>query len=105
MMARTLSRMLLSAILIGPSVLSAQQGASVSTTAPMPLSLDEALRLAAGTSESVALARAGEQRARGQQAQARTAVMPQLATTPNWHKQLQNPFAGNAKELPFFFTK
>ncbi len=97
MMARTLSRMLLSAILIGPSVLSAQQGASVSTTAPMPLSLDEALRLAAGTSESVALARAGEQRARGQQAQARSALMPQLATTLNWQKQLQNQFAAIAK--------
>ena len=89
--------MLLSAILIGPSVLSAQQGASVSTTAPMPLSLDEALRLAAGTSESVALARAGEQRARGQQAQARSALMPQLATTLNWQKQLQNQFAAIAK--------
>lgn len=97
MMARTLSRMLLSAFLIGPSVLSAQQGASVSTTAPMPLSLNEALRLAAGTSESVALARAGEQRARGQQTQARSALMPQLATTLNWQKQLQNQFAAIAK--------
>lgn len=64
--------------------------------APRPLSLAEALRLAAGSSEQVALARAGEQRARGQQAQARSALLPQVATTLNWQRQLQNQFAAAA---------
>ncbi|MCE2900946.1 MAG: TolC family protein [Gemmatimonas sp.] len=64
--------------------------------APRALSLAEALRLAAGTSEQVALARAAEQRARGQQTQARAALLPQLASTLNWQKQLQNQFAAIA---------
>jgi outer membrane protein len=80
------------ALALSPSVVRAQAPA----TSPMPLSLEQALRLATGTSESVALARAGEQRARGQQFQARSALMPQLATTLNWQKQLQNQFAAIA---------
>lgn len=60
------------------------------------LSLDEALRLARGASENVELAKAGAQRARGQQAQARAALLPQINTTVNWQKQLQNQFAAIA---------
>ncbi len=61
--------------------------------APRPLSLAEALTLASGESEQIAIARAGALRARGQLGQARSALMPQLATTMNWQKQLQNQFA------------
>jgi outer membrane protein TolC len=64
--------------------------------APTPLSLAEALRLAKGSSESVGLARAGEQRARGQVGQRRAALLPQVNTTLNWQKQLQNQFAAIA---------
>jgi len=60
------------------------------------LSLEDALRIARGTSENVELARAGAQRARGQQAQARAAMLPQVNTTLNWQKQLQNQFAAIA---------
>lgn len=63
---------------------------------PRALSLADALRLARGTSENLELAKAGAQRARGQQAQARAAMLPQVSTTLNWQKQLQNQFAAIA---------
>lgn len=75
---------------ITPVALSAQQGS------PRPLSLAEALRLAGSTSENVAIARATEQRARGQVGQARSALLPQVGTTLNWQRQLQNQFAAAA---------
>ena len=65
--------------------------------APRPLSLAEALKLASGESEQIAIARAGSLRAQGQLGQARSALMPQLATTMSWQKQLQNQFAAVAE--------
>lgn len=62
-------------------------------SAPRPLSLAEALTLAGASSESVALAKAGADRARGQFGQARSALLPQVNTTLQWQKQLQNQFA------------
>ncbi len=62
-------------------------------SAPRPLSLAEALTLATGESEQIAIARAGSLRAQGQLGQARSALMPQLATTMSWQKQLENQFA------------
>ena len=86
------------ALVFGPALLQAQQPATTTSTAqPLALSLDEALRRATGTSEAVAIARSGEQRARGQLGQAKSALMPQLGTTVNWQKQLQNQFASIAK--------
>ncbi|AMW05858.1 TolC family protein [Gemmatimonas phototrophica] len=73
-----------------PAALSAQ---SAPSAAPRALSLSDALALAKGTSENVALARAGEQRARGQVGQRRSALLPQVSTSLNWQKQLQNQFA------------
>lgn len=64
---------------------------------PRALSLEEALRLAAGESEQIAIARAGAMRARGQQTQARSLLLPQLSTTVNWQKQLENQFAAIAR--------
>ena len=80
-----------------PSLLHAQAAAAANATAPIPLSLNDALRMATGASETVAIARAGEQRSRGQQAQARSARLPQLGTTLNWQKTLQNQFASASK--------
>lgn len=78
------------AILLLPiGTLSAQGGAPMP---PRPLSLENALSLAAGSSESVGLARAGLTRARGQQYQARSALLPQVTTSLNYQKQLQNQF-------------
>lgn len=76
-------------LLVPPAVLSAQGAAAAPSR---PLSLDEALGLAAGSSESVGLARASLTRARGQQYQARSALLPQVTTSLNYQKQLQNQF-------------
>jgi outer membrane protein TolC len=65
--------------------------------APRAISLAEALRLAASTSEQVAIAKAGEQRARGQLGQARSARLPQINTVLNWQKTLENQFAAISK--------
>ena len=80
------------AMAMGPR-LAAAQPAAPAGAAPRPLSLAEALTLATGESEQIAIARAGSLRAQGQLGQARSALMPQLATTMNWQKQLQNQFA------------
>jgi outer membrane protein TolC len=56
------------------------------------LSLEDALGLATGTSETLGIARAGVDRARGQQAQARSALLPQVSTAFNYQRQLQNQF-------------
>ncbi len=60
--------------------------------APRALSLEDALSLASGSSEAVQLARAGVTRSRGQQFQARSALLPQVSTSLNYTKQLQNQF-------------
>ena len=75
------------ALLLTPLASRAQQASPA-----MPLSLLDALRLATGTSEQINLARASVRRADGQQFQARSAVMPQVSTSLNWQKTLQNQF-------------
>jgi outer membrane protein len=72
----------------------AQTGTPSTSSAiqPLALPLADAIRLATGASEGIGLARAGTVRARGQQYQARSALMPQLSTTLNYQKTLQNQF-------------
>jgi outer membrane protein len=67
-------------------------GAAAGAAQPLRLPLADAVRLATGASEGIALARAGTVRARGQQYQARSALMPQLSTSLNYQKTLQNQF-------------
>ena len=85
------------ALALAPASLSAQDRAP--TTTPITLTLQDALTRATGTSEAVAIARAGEMRASGQQAQARSALMPQLSTTLGWQKTLQNQFQAISEKL------
>lgn len=77
----------LALLLAAPSALSAQPEPPVRT-----LSLEDALMLATGTSETIGLARAGVQRAAGGQLQARSALMPQVNSSLNYVRQLQNQF-------------
>ncbi len=68
-------------------------GASAaSSVTPRALSLVEALAIASGTSEGIGLAQAGVDRARGQQLQARSAILPQVNASFNYQRQLQNQF-------------
>jgi outer membrane protein TolC len=63
------------------ATLSAQQpnAARPASTAPRALSLDEALRIAERASESVQIAQAGVDPARGQVLEARSEYIPQLS--------------------------
>ncbi|HET7457301.1 MAG TPA: TolC family protein [Gemmatimonadaceae bacterium] len=57
-----------------------------------PLSLEEALRLAEGKSETVRIARAAVDRARGQFLEARSYLLPQVNTTLAYQRQIQSQF-------------
>ncbi|MES2523345.1 MAG: TolC family protein [Gemmatimonadota bacterium] len=82
-------------LLPGPRPLAAQADANArgaSSAQPLVLPLAEAIKRARDASEGIALARAGTVRARGQQYQARSVLMPQLSTSLNYQKTLQNQF-------------
>jgi outer membrane protein len=70
------------------------------TAGARPLSLDEALRMAAGASEQVGIARAGITRARGQIAQARSQYLPQLSGSVQYTRTLKSQFQGVSLGAP-----
>jgi outer membrane protein len=59
---------------------------------PRTLSLDEAMRMAERESETVQIARAGVDRARGQQLQARSQYLPQLSGSLQYTRTLKSQF-------------
>jgi outer membrane protein TolC len=63
---------------------------------PRPLSLDEAIRLAAKESEALQIARAGVARANGQIRQARSAYYPQISPNFTYARTLQSQFSALA---------
>lgn len=65
----------------------------------VPLTLDEALQRAAGTSEQVEIAEAGVTRARGNLLQARSGYLPQLNGSLNYSRTLASQFE-NAFSAP-----
>jgi outer membrane protein len=87
-------------LLLGsPFTLGAQQAASARSTAvagALPLSLDEAIRVAARESEELQIARAGIARASGQQKQARSLSMPQLNGSLAYLRTLRSQFSALA---------
>ena len=77
------------------AALVAQQPASRTAPArgaPRALSLDEAMRMAERESEAVQIARAGQERARGQQLQARSQYLPQLSGSLQYTRTLKSQF-------------
>jgi outer membrane protein TolC len=94
--ARAVGRALSLTLLAFAPSLGAAQSAPAQPS-PRPLSLAEALKLAGATSEQVAIAKAGEQRARGVLGSARSALLPQVNTTLDWRKTLENQFAAISK--------
>ncbi len=85
-------RMRISPAWLGAIILMVSQNADAQSAAPRSLSIEEALALASGSSETLGLARAGITRSRGQQFQARSQILPQVTTSLNYQKQLQNQF-------------
>ena len=57
------------------------------------LTLDEALSLGANASEAVGIARAGVERALGQQQQARSELFPQLSGSASYTRTLASQFS------------
>ncbi|MEW5916387.1 MAG: TolC family protein, partial [Gemmatimonadota bacterium] len=74
----------LSVVAVAPFVAAAQQVRS--------LSLEDALRLAESESDAIRIARAGVTRAQGQQLQARSGYLPQLAGTAEYTRTLASQF-------------
>lgn len=68
--------------------------------APRALSLDEAMRIAERESESVQIARAGQDRARGQQLQARSQYLPQLSGSLQYTRTLKSQFSALQSSQP-----
>jgi len=91
--------LLLAVALAASASAAAQQPASAASTAASaarPLSLDDALKLAAAQSEVLDIARAGIGRAEGQQRQARSAYYPQVNTSLLYNRTLRSQFSALA---------
>jgi outer membrane protein len=89
------------AALAAPFTMSAQQPVATATTSgARPLSLDEAIRLAARESEVLQIARAGVTRAAGQQQQARSLYLPQLNGNLSYARTLRSQFSALAGSTP-----
>jgi outer membrane protein len=83
---------------ITPAVVSSQvvpnqPSVTMAATAPRPLALDEAVRIAESQSEAIRIARAGVQRAEGQQYQARSLRLPQLNGSAAYTRTLASQFS------------
>ena len=92
---------------LAPNAIGAQQPAPARATPTPPaagtvraLSLDEALRVAERESESIQIARAGLQRARGQQLQARSQYLPQLSGSLQYTRTLKSQFSALQTSQP-----
>ena len=87
-MSRPVARILCASIL-GAALASA---APAQGSAPLTISLADAIRMAAGISHAVRIADAGVTRARGQQAQTRSQYFPQLNAVAGYQRTLQSQF-------------
>lgn len=84
---------LLAAFLMIPLLLAAQEPARLAVdTLPRRLTLDEALRLAEGASETVGIARAARDRTVGEQRQARSGFLPQVGAGASYVRLLDSQF-------------
>lgn len=84
------------ALLIAAGTLSAQQ----QQPDARPLSLVDALRIAETASEDVGIARAGTERARGEQMRARSELFPQVFGSLGYTRTLASQFEDIAENLP-----
>lgn len=71
---------------------------------PRPLSLDDAVRTAEAQSEAIRIARAGVQRAEGQQYQARSQYLPQINASAGYTRTLASQFSSLGGSAPAIDT-
>lgn len=93
-LGRILGSSLAVAVMLSPLIVRAQvtQLPPVRTTGHRTLTLDEAVRIAESQSEAIRIARAGVERAHGQQWQARSQFFPQLNGTASYTRTLASQF-------------
>jgi len=65
----------------------------ITGTAPRAIALDEAVRIAESQSEAIRIARAGVERAHGQQYQARSQLLPQISGSAAYTRTLASQFS------------
>src|SRR2546423_14601720 len=82
---------------LAPALLGAQVAPSptvpITSTVPRALALDEAVRIAEAQSEAIRIARAGVDRAHGQQWQARSQLLPQITGSLAYTRTLASQFS------------
>lgn len=77
----------------------------ISGTVPRALALDEAVRIAESQSEAIRIARAGVERAHGQQWQARSQLLPQISASAAYTRTLASQFSSVDAGTPVDTTK
>jgi outer membrane protein len=96
-LGRVLRTLVAAAPLLLPAIAHAQATPTLPTVKTIgtrrEISLDEAVRIAEAQSEAVRIARAGVQRAEGQQYQARSQRLPQLSGSASYTRTLASQFA------------
>src|SRR5688572_33139448 len=81
------------------ALLLAMVGSEAAAQGPVRrLSLEEALEIGARASESIGIARAGVDRARGQQRQARSELFPQLTGSASYTRTIRSQFSAFADD-------
>lgn len=95
------------AAFFGAAPVRAQTGTisgQTSVIQPRPLSLDDAVRTAEAQSEAIRIARAGVQRAEGQQYQARSQYLPQINASVGYTRTLASQFSSLGGSAPAIDT-
>jgi outer membrane protein len=95
-----LSLLLLVTIALLPNEARAQTAAGQNSAQPRLLTLDEAVRTAEAQSEAIHIARAGVQRAQGQQYQARSQYLPQISASAAYTRTLASQFSSIGGTAP-----
>jgi outer membrane protein TolC len=85
---------LLGVLLLATSPLFAQQDAAPAYLPLGPLTLEQVLEIAESRSESVAIARAGVERADAERIRARSGLLPQLSGSASYERALASEFEG-----------
>ena len=86
--------LVLAALVVFPATMAAQQPPATPSIPSAPLTLDQVLELAAGRSETIAIAQTGIRRAEGDQVRARSALFPQLTLSGGYDRALASEFSG-----------
>jgi outer membrane protein TolC len=98
--ARLIGTLFATLVVIAPTAEAQVTATPQSALQPRAISLDEAVRTAEAQSEAIRIARAGVQRAEGQQYQARSLRLPQLGASASYTRTLASQFSSAGGAAP-----